>query len=141
MLWVKVKTVIFNLYLESHPVDRIKVSQRSFGRKHFFTIDYKLPMAYYKKIILSDQVTSIQVDIPSLVAWFTLYCCDKHDDPKQLEEKGVCFILQLSGHISSLRKGRERTSCRKLEAGIEAEAMKKCSLLAFSYNTGPLAQG
>lgn len=54
----------------------------------------------------------------------------KHHDQKQLAEKRVYFILQLSGHSPSLRTVRVGTYDTKLKGGTGTEVIEECCLLA-----------
>ena len=79
----------------------------------------------------------------------------KHQDQKQLKEERMCLILQLSGHIPSLREVRAGTwrqepGSRNLEARTERNITEEfyimhcnavLSVLAFWYNTNNLKHG
>jgi len=59
-----------------------------------------------------------------------LSCCDKHYKPKQLEEEKGLF--QLLVYNPWWEADQELKQGKNLEAGIEAEVIKECCLLACS---------
>lgn len=63
------------------------------------------------------------------------YCIDKHNDQKQLVDKGFISSCSLINHEEKPRQ--ELKQNKKLEAGIEAETMKRACTLLFMPHIKP----